>query len=110
MDNQGAGIRVVAAEDSYVVREFLSSALEQAPGLELVAVCSDRMELDRAIESSQPDVIVTDIRMPPSGEDEGIRVASRLRESHPEMGSWSSVNTPIQLTRWRCWSPGWAAR
>lgn len=79
-------IRVIAAEDSFVVREFLSAALQHAPRLQLVAVCADRTELDRAIETARPDVVVTDIRMPPSGADEGIRVASRLRESNPEVG------------------------
>lgn len=79
-------IRVVAAEDSYVIREFLTSTLEAAPEVELVAVCSNRNELDHAIESLAPDVLVTDIRMPPSGGDEGIAVAARLRESNPDVG------------------------
>ena len=79
-------IRVIAAEDSYVVREFLSSMLESAPEVDLVAVCSDRNELDAALASERPDVLVTDIRMPPSGRDEGIRVAASLRESDPNVG------------------------
>jgi DNA-binding NarL/FixJ family response regulator len=79
-------IRVVTAEDSYVVREFLTSTLEAAPQVELVAVCSNRNELDDAIDSLHPDVLITDIRMPPSGGEEGITVAARLRESNPEMG------------------------
>jgi DNA-binding NarL/FixJ family response regulator len=79
-------IRVIAAEDSYVVREFLTSALDAAPEVELVAMCSDRKELQEAISSQHPDVLVTDIRMPPSGSDEGIRVAIELRESDPEIG------------------------
>jgi DNA-binding NarL/FixJ family response regulator len=79
-------IRVIAAEDSYVVREFLSSMLESAPEIELVAVCSDRNELDAALASQRPDVLITDIRMPPTGRDEGIHVAARLRESDPMVG------------------------
>lgn len=79
-------IRVVAAEDSYVVREFLSALLESAPEVELLAVCSNRDELDAAIAAEHPDVLITDIRMPPSGQDEGIRVATALRESHPNIG------------------------
>ncbi len=79
-------IRVVTAEDSYVMREFLTSALEAAPEVELVAVCSNRNEVDAAIESLRPDVLITDIRMPPSGGEEGIRVAARLRESNPAVG------------------------
>jgi hypothetical protein len=101
---------VIAAEDSHVVRAFLSRTLEQAPGFELVTVCSDRMELDRAIASAWTDVVVSDIRMPPLGEDEGIprrepvaRVTSGCR------GSWRSVSTPIQRRRRRCLWSGRAA-
>jgi DNA-binding NarL/FixJ family response regulator len=79
-------IRVIAAEDSYVVREFLISALQSAPEVELVAVCSNRNELDAVIESERPDVLITDIRMPPSGGAEGISVAARLRETDPDVG------------------------
>ncbi|HEY6398209.1 MAG TPA: response regulator transcription factor [Solirubrobacteraceae bacterium] len=79
-------IRVVVAEDSYVIREFLATTLGAAPEVELVAVCSNGKELDAAITSEHPDVIITDIRMPPSGGEEGIRVAARLRETHPEVG------------------------
>jgi DNA-binding NarL/FixJ family response regulator len=79
-------IRVVAADDSYVVREFLTSTLESSPEVELVAMCSNRNEVDTAIDAHRPDVLITDIRMPPSGGDEGIRLAIRLRESDPEIG------------------------
>jgi DNA-binding NarL/FixJ family response regulator len=79
-------IRVVTAEDSYVVREFLTTMLEAAPEVELVAVCSNRNELDDAIASLHPDVLITDIRMPPSGGEEGISVAARLRECDPHVG------------------------
>lgn len=79
-------IRVVAAEDSYVIREFLTSTLQDAPEVDLVAVCSNRNEVDQALESLHPDVLITDIRMPPSGGDEGIAVAARLRETDPDVG------------------------
>ena len=79
-------IRVVVAEDSYVIREFLVSTLSAEPGIELVAVCSDGKELESTIAAEHPNVVVTDIRMPPSGGEEGIRVAARLRESDPEIG------------------------
>ncbi len=79
-------IRVIAAEDSFVIREFLAITLDSAPEVELVAVCSDGKELDAAISAQTPDVVVTDIRMPPSGGEEGIRVANRLRVTHPEVG------------------------
>jgi DNA-binding NarL/FixJ family response regulator len=76
---------VVVADDSYMIREFLSAALGSAPGVTLLAACSDADELQQAIESHAPDVVVTDIRMPPSG-DGGLRIASRLRVSHPQVG------------------------
>ncbi len=69
-----------------MIREFLVSTLDAAPEIDLVAVCSNRNELDRAIDSLHPDVLVTDIRMPPTGGDEGIAVAARLRETDPNVG------------------------
>jgi DNA-binding NarL/FixJ family response regulator len=83
---RGGPIRVIVAEDSYVVREFLTSVLDSAPEVELAEVCSNRKELDKAIEMTDADVLITDIRMPPSGGDEGIIVATRLRETHPQIG------------------------
>ncbi len=81
-----APIRVVVAEDSYPIREFLTNTLSAAPEVELVAVCAHGNELQTAIKNWHPQVIVTDIRMPPSGADEGIKVAARLRETEPETG------------------------
>ncbi len=79
-------IRVVIAEDSYLIREILMATLASAPEVDLVAVCSNGKELKTAIDTWHPDVVVTDIRMPPSGADEGIRVAAELRETHPDIG------------------------
>ncbi len=79
-------IRVVIAEDSYLIREILTTTLAAAPEVELVAVCSNGKELKLAIDTWSPDVVLTDIRMPPSGADEGIRVAAELRETNPEVG------------------------
>ncbi len=79
-------IRVIAADDSYVVRQFITSTLQSAPGIELVAVCANRYEIDAAIASQPLDVLITDIRMPPSGWEEGISIATRLRESDPNIG------------------------
>jgi DNA-binding NarL/FixJ family response regulator len=85
--NDGAApIRVIVAEDSYIIREFLTSTLSAAPEVELVAVCCNATELERAIELWSPDVVLTDIRMPPSSADEGIRIAAKLRETAPEVG------------------------
>ncbi|MBV9309749.1 MAG: response regulator transcription factor [Solirubrobacterales bacterium] len=79
-------IRVVIAEDSYMIREFLFTTLSAAPEVELVAVCCNAKELQTAIDTWSPDVVLTDIRMPPGGAEDGIRVAARLRESAPEVG------------------------
>ena len=79
-------IRVAVAEDSYVIREFLTTTLGSSPQIELVAVCTNGTELERAITTADPEVIVTDIRMPPSGADEGIRIATGLRETRPHVG------------------------
>lgn len=79
-------VKVVVADDSYVVREFLTTALTSAPEVELLAVCTNGKELLSAVGTWQPDVVVTDIRMPPSGADEGIRIAASLHETMPEVG------------------------
>ena len=79
-------IRVVLAEDSYLVREGVRLMMETAPDLELVAVCEDLDQLLAAVEAEKPDVVLTDIRMPPTGTDEGIRAASLLRTTSPGTG------------------------
>jgi DNA-binding NarL/FixJ family response regulator len=60
--------------------------LEARPDLDVVAVCDDLSSLLAAVEAERPDVVLTDIRMPPSDTDEGIQAAERLRETHPEIG------------------------
>jgi DNA-binding NarL/FixJ family response regulator len=84
--NSRPAIRVVIADDSYLVREALGHVLVGADGIELVAACSDRGTLRAAIDAEQPDVVVTDIRMPPSQSDEGLQIAAELRRTHPEIG------------------------
>jgi len=79
-------IRVVLAEDQYIVREGIRRLLETQPGLEIAAVCDDLDSLLAAVEAEKPDVVVTDIRMPPGNTDEGIQAAERLRETHPDIG------------------------
>ena len=79
-------IGVVVAEDSYVIREFLTATLSATPEVELVAVCSNGKELETAIEVWDPDVVLTDIRMPPTHGEEGVRIAAQLRETHPHVG------------------------
>jgi DNA-binding NarL/FixJ family response regulator len=79
-------IRVVVAEDTYLVQEGIRRLLEPEEDIEVVAACDDLPSLLEAIEQQQPHVVLTDIRMPPSGRDEGIQVADRLRETSPETG------------------------
>ncbi len=82
----GARLRVVVADDSFLVREALGFLLDSDPRVDLVASCQDGEELERVVDAELPDVVVTDVRMPPGGDDEGIAFANRLRTTHPEIG------------------------
>jgi DNA-binding NarL/FixJ family response regulator len=79
-------LRVVMAEDSYLVREGVRRLLETRADLEVVTACEDLDSLLAAVASERPDVVLTDIRMPPGHRDEGIRAAQILRESDPDLG------------------------
>jgi DNA-binding NarL/FixJ family response regulator len=79
-------IRLVLAEDQYLVREALRRLLATRDDFEVAAVCEDLDSLLEAVDAERPDVVVTDIRMPPGNTDEGIRAAIRLRETRPEVG------------------------
>ena len=79
-------IRVVVADDSLLVREGLEQVLSGQPNIEVVGMYADYPSLVDAIDTERPDVVLTDIRMPPSMSDEGIRVAATLRETHPTVG------------------------
>jgi DNA-binding NarL/FixJ family response regulator len=79
-------IRVVVAEDNLLVREGLRQLLESSPTVDVVAAYGDVDALLGAVEEDRPDVVLTDIRMPPSNTDEGIRVAEHLRQTRPSTG------------------------
>jgi DNA-binding NarL/FixJ family response regulator len=79
-------VRVGVADDSFLIREALTRLLGDAEEIELVAVCADGDQLVAAIDTCHPDVVLVDIRMPPTMTDEGIRLAARLRGTHPEVG------------------------
>src|SRR3954469_14615336 len=79
-------IRVVVAEDAFLVREAVTRLLSDAPGVELVGAVADTDTLMVTIAAERPDVVVTDIRMPPTETDEAIRVAAELRDTHPDTG------------------------
>jgi DNA-binding NarL/FixJ family response regulator len=79
-------LRIVVAEDSYLVREALMQLFASDPELDLVATAEDTAALVEAIDRERPDVVLTDIFMPPFDGPDGIHVAARLRETHPEIG------------------------
>jgi DNA-binding NarL/FixJ family response regulator len=79
-------IRLVLAEDSPFVRAALLDVLETGPGIEVAQACEDLDSLIRAVDAHDPDVVVTDIRMPPTHQDEGIRAAATFRQTRPQMG------------------------
>jgi DNA-binding NarL/FixJ family response regulator len=80
-----AGMRVVIAEDSALLREGLVRLLEDR-GYQVAAAVADAGALLAAVAEHHPDVVVTDIRMPPTHTDEGLRAAAELRKHHPEIG------------------------
>jgi DNA-binding NarL/FixJ family response regulator len=77
---------VVIAEDSLLVREGVRRMLDRQPDLEVVDEAADLPGLERAVAEHRPDVLVTDVRMPPTSTDEGIRAARALRATHPGLG------------------------
>ncbi|GAA3222800.1 response regulator [Pseudonocardia petroleophila] len=78
--------RVVLAEDNALLRAGLVRLVDAAEDLCLVGSAADLPALTALVDHELPDVVVTDIRMPPTHTDEGIAVATRLREAHPGIG------------------------
>ena len=79
-------IRLVLGEDHYLVREGVARLIKAEPDLDLVASCADLPSLLAAIDEHRPDVVLTDIRMPPTGTNEGLQAADHLRELRPDAG------------------------
>jgi len=79
-------IRIVLADDHYLVREGVAALIATEPELELVATCEDHDKARAAVAEHRPDVVITDIRMPPTGTDEGVRLAAWLRTEQPHVG------------------------
>ena len=77
-------VRVALADDSLLAREALTGMLAQMPEVELVFACRDADELRAAIDEVKPDIVLTEIPLPPSMTDEGLRLAAELRDTHPE--------------------------
>jgi DNA-binding NarL/FixJ family response regulator len=79
-------IRVVIVDDNLVMRKGLEQVLAGQPNVEVVGSYIDLPSLLEAVEADPPDVVLTDIRMPPTSTDEGIRAATILRATHPSVG------------------------
>ena len=79
-------LRVVFADDNYLVRAGVSALLDEGDEIELVTVVGDAAALIRAVAEHRPDAVLTDIRMPPSHTTEGIDAAKRIRAEHPDIG------------------------
>ncbi|HEV2474901.1 MAG TPA: response regulator transcription factor [Candidatus Dormibacteraeota bacterium] len=79
-------IRLVVADDSYIIREGVRELVRALDDIEVVAACNDLGTLQQAIAEHRPQVVLTDIRMPPTNTDEGIRVAESLRRTDPDIG------------------------
>jgi DNA-binding NarL/FixJ family response regulator len=79
-------LRVVFADDNYLVREGVSALLAEADDVDLVDVVANPELLLRSVAVNSPDAVLTDIRMPPTHTDEGIRLAKQIRAQHPRVG------------------------
>jgi DNA-binding NarL/FixJ family response regulator len=79
-------IRIVVGEDEYLIRAALAQVLSSATDIDAVRFCADAESLLAAVEEERPDAVLTDIRMPPTRSNEGIRVAETLRATHPSIG------------------------
>ena len=79
-------LRVVFAEDNYLVREGTAALLAESDEVELVGTAASMDELLEAVAAHRPDAVITDIRMPPTSTDEGIRAARQIRSEHPSIG------------------------
>jgi DNA-binding NarL/FixJ family response regulator len=80
-----SALRVAVADDSVLLREGLVRVLDEA-GFEVVGSFGDAVELLAALDQLQPDVVVLDVRMPPTYRDEGVRAAIEARARHPKLG------------------------
>jgi DNA-binding NarL/FixJ family response regulator len=78
--------RLVLGEDNALLREGMRGLLSSEDGLEVVASCADLDSIRDSIDELEPDVVLTDIRMPPTWTDEGVQVARHCRARHPSTG------------------------
>ncbi len=105
-------IRIVLADDSYLARLALKHLLEGVPSMVVVGECEDTVGVAPMVDKERADLLITDIRMPPSNQDEGIRLAARLRETHPALAvivlsTYSEVAYALKLFESGCDSRGY---
>lgn len=86
MSTPSAPLTVTLAEDDYLMLAGIQALIERIDGVEILALCADFDELMASVAEQPPHVVITDIRMPPTNEDEGIRAANLLSRSHPDVG------------------------
>ncbi|MCW2834625.1 MAG: two-component system response regulator [Nocardioides sp.] len=79
-------LRVVFADDNFLAREGVSALLAEGEGIEVVGTAADLDSLMASVAENRPDVVLTDIRMPPTHTNEGIEAARRIRLEHPGVG------------------------
>ncbi|MGE2732511.1 response regulator [Mycolicibacterium vaccae] len=79
-------ISIVVAEDCLLVRDSVARALSTAPDTTVVGVAEDYDSAADLVATHRPTILVTDVRMPPTSTDEGIRLANWLRTAHPDVG------------------------
>jgi DNA-binding NarL/FixJ family response regulator len=105
-------IRIVLADDSYLARLALKHLLEGEPSMVVVGECEDTAGVSSMVDDQRADLLITDIRMPPSNQDEGIRLAARLRETHPALAvivlsTYADVAYALKLFEGGCDSRGY---
>jgi DNA-binding NarL/FixJ family response regulator len=79
-------VRIVIAEDNYLLREGIERLLGSVEGVDVVGSCAGYEELLATVDAHTPDAVITDIRMPPTNTDEGVRAALAIRAAHPATG------------------------
>jgi len=105
-------IRIVLADDSYLARVALRHLFEGVSSVLVVGECEDGKSVGPVIDRERADLLITDIRMPPSGQDEGIRLAASLRKTHPALGvivlsTYADVAYALKLFESGCDSRGY---
>ena len=103
-----APVRVVIADDDVLLREGLASLLGRS-GFDVVGLAGDGAQLLALVRDTKPDLVVTDIRMPPTNTAEGLDAARVIRAELPDVGHFGVVGACGCRARWSCWRVGAAS-